>query len=92
MPTRPPTILLGCALALGACTADPAKDDTGAPDPAGADAGTDPGGGDTGVDCVVGLLEGDCAPDFTLPDADGDDRALRDFAGQRVVLIGTAEW
>ncbi len=32
------------------------------------------------------LTAGDKAPDFTLPDADGDSVSLRDFRGQRVVV------
>lgn len=32
------------------------------------------------------LADGDPAPAFTLPDADGDDVSLADFAGQRVIV------
>ena len=32
------------------------------------------------------LATGDTAPDFTLPDADGNDVSLADFAGQRVIV------
>ena len=32
------------------------------------------------------LTEGDAAPAFTLPDADGKDVSLADFAGQRVIV------
>ena len=32
------------------------------------------------------LSPGDTAPDFTLPDADGKDVALRDFRGRKVVV------
>ncbi len=32
------------------------------------------------------LTAGDKAPDFTLPDADGNSVSLRDFRGQRVVV------
>ena len=32
------------------------------------------------------LANGDAAPAFTLPDADGKDVSLADFAGQRVIL------
>jgi peroxiredoxin Q/BCP len=32
------------------------------------------------------LTDGDSAPGFTLPDADGNDVSLADFAGQRVIV------
>jgi peroxiredoxin Q/BCP len=32
------------------------------------------------------LAPGDTAPDFTLPDADGQDVSLKDFRGRRVVV------
>ena len=32
------------------------------------------------------LADGDAAPAFTLPDADGKDVSLADFAGQRVIV------
>jgi peroxiredoxin Q/BCP len=32
------------------------------------------------------LSPGDAAPDFTLPDADGNDVSLRDYRGQKVVV------
>jgi peroxiredoxin Q/BCP len=32
------------------------------------------------------LVDGDAAPAFTLPDADGKDVSLADFAGQRVIV------
>lgn len=89
--------LFTSALALPACSEDETKDDEDDSTETDTDVDTDDDGGsdtdtDDGVDCEVGLLEGDCAPDFTLPDADGTDRTLSDFAGQTVVLIGTAEW
>lgn len=89
--------LFTSALAISACAEDESKGDGDDSTETATDTDADDGGGDTDdtddtVDCEVGLLEGDCAPDFTLPDADGTDRALSDFAGQRVVVIGTAEW
>ena len=33
------------------------------------------------------LSAGDTAPDFTLPDADGKEVSLSDFAGQRVIVV-----
>lgn len=97
MRTRLLAILLSSSLALTACaTEDKETEDDETTD---TEVDTDDdGGGDTdadtdvGPDCEIGLLEGDCAPDFTLPDADGVDRALSDFGGQRVIIIGTAEW
>ncbi len=32
------------------------------------------------------LTEGSKAPDFTLPDQDGNDVSLNDFSGKKVVL------
>lgn len=32
------------------------------------------------------------APDFTLPDLDGNDVSLRDFAGRKRLLIAFASW
>ncbi|MEJ7585402.1 MAG: hypothetical protein WKF43_15270 [Acidimicrobiales bacterium] len=32
------------------------------------------------------------APDFTLPDLDGADVALRDFAGRKRLLVAFASW
>lgn len=32
------------------------------------------------------------APDFTLPDLDGDDVSLRDFAGRKRLLVAFASW
>lgn len=34
----------------------------------------------------IRLAPGDAAPDFTLPDAEGNDVALRSFRGKRVIL------
>jgi hypothetical protein len=90
-------VLFTSTLAISACAEDETKDDDDSTE-TDTDVDTDDDDGsetdteDDAVDCEIGLLEGDCAPDFTLPDADGTDRALSDFAGQRVVVIGTAEW
>jgi ABC-type oligopeptide transport system substrate-binding subunit len=97
MRTRLLAVLISASLALTACaTEDKETADTEPEDDGTTDVDTDAGSGDTdtdeGPDCIEGLLEGDCAPDFTLPDADGVDRSLSDFEGQRVVIIGTAEW
>jgi thioredoxin-dependent peroxiredoxin len=35
---------------------------------------------------TIRLADGDAAPAFTLPDADGNEVSLADFAGQRVIL------
>lgn len=42
--------------------------------------------------CRVGVAEGQCAPEFELPDADGQLVRLSDHAGRRVMLIGSAFW
>ena len=49
---------------------------------------------DPGItDCdQTGTALGDCAEDFTLKSADGADVTLSAYAGQRVILIGAAEW
>ena len=38
------------------------------------------------LDLVTRLSPGDPAPDFTLPDADGNDVALRDYRGRKVIV------
>ncbi len=43
-------------------------------------------------DCTVGIDEGDCAPDFTLPSADGASVTLSDRLGERVVVVGSSLW
>jgi peroxiredoxin Q/BCP len=50
--------------------------------------------GDTGGEANGGLsLEvGQPAPDFTLPDADGNLVSLSDYRGSRVLVMGNAEW
>lgn len=42
--------------------------------------------------CTVGVREGDCAPDFELPTADGGTDSLSAHAGRRVILVGSAFW
>lgn len=42
--------------------------------------------------CEVGVNEGQCAPDFELPTADGVPDRLSDHAGRRVMVIGSALW
>lgn len=42
--------------------------------------------------CEVGVAEGDCAPDFELPDADGGVARLSDHLGKRVLVLGSAFW
>jgi|GEM_PF-2950827 len=98
---RTPFLFTILALAAG-CTPDDTK--SSSTDGSGTTATTedtevgttdtdDSGGGDDGgVDCAIGLEEGDCAPDFTLPDSEGVDRSLGDYTGQRVLILGTAEW
>jgi len=44
------------------------------------------------VDCVEGIELGDCAPDFTLPDADGVDVSLSDYAGELILINCSAVW
>ena len=50
--------------------------------------------GDTGSEftCVEGLLEGECAPDFMLPEASGAEVALSDHAGDVVLVASEAMW
>ena len=38
------------------------------------------------------LAVGQMAPDFTLPDADGNLVSLSDYRGSRVLVMGNAEW
>ena len=41
----------------------------------------------------VGLTVGQCPPDFTLPDANGEDYTLNDNLGsQRILVVGSAHW
>ena len=46
----------------------------------------------TDVDCEVGIAVGDCAPDFTLPDADGANVSLSDFPDKLILINCSAEW
>ena len=48
--------------------------------------------GDESQACAEGFYEGDCAPDFTLPEASGDPLALSDHAGDVVVVASEAMW
>ncbi len=99
------TPLLAWLLTLAACSLDEAKTTSDGNDSTTADSDTSSqgdtsanngdggdGGEDGTVDCDIGLEEGDCPPDFTLPDADGADQTLSDFRGDRVLILGTAEW
>ena len=42
--------------------------------------------------CNEGLVEGECAPDFTLPEASGAEVALSDHAGSIVLVASEALW
>ena len=41
---------------------------------------------------TLGLQEGECAPDFTLTSSTGEERSLAEFAGQPVLVMGSASW
>lgn len=41
---------------------------------------------------TLGLQEGECAPDFTLVSTAGEERSLAEFAGQPVLVMGSASW
>lgn len=43
-------------------------------------------------DCATGYLEGDCLPDFSERDADGEEVALCDFSGDVVLVASEAMW
>lgn len=48
---------------------------------------------DTGpVPCEMGLSPGDCAPDFTLVNADGESVTLSELQGRRLVVLGSSLW
>jgi len=38
------------------------------------------------------VRRGDVAPEFSLPDLEGRDVALRDFAGRKRLLLAWASW
>ena len=42
--------------------------------------------------CNEGLVEGECAPDFTLPEASGAEISLSDHAGSIVLVASEALW
>lgn len=68
-----------------ACATSPST-----PDDPGAEAPSNPVF-DTGC-TTVGIEAGDCAPDFTLLDADGTSVRLADRLGERVVVVGSSLW
>ena len=74
---------LACTGGTPSETGSSGSDDTG-----------DGGGGDSGtVDCeTTGLNPGDCAPNFTLKNADGVDIELSELRGQRLVVAGSSMW
>lgn len=61
-------------------------------DGAGGDGGGGDGGGEDWCSGPYGLQVGDCAPDFTLTSAEGERVSLHDYAGQRILVIGSATW
>ena len=73
---------IGLLLLAGACNQP--GDDVVNNDPV--DDGTD------APDCEAGNQVGQCPDDFVLPNADGDDVHLADFASNRVILVGAAEF
>lgn len=42
--------------------------------------------------CRSGLDAGDCAPDFTLSDADGVEVSLSGHRGRPVLVVGSSMW
>ena len=40
----------------------------------------------------TGALKGRRAPDFVLPDLDGEDHSLKQFAGRKRMLVAFASW
>ncbi len=53
-------------------------------------AGCAPGGNAGG--CTVGVEEGDCAPDFSLPDRNGEPVTLSSFRGKVALVDISAVW
>ena len=47
---------------------------------------------DDGLCDVVGLAEGNCAPDFELLNQDGTPIRLHDKVGERLVVVGASMW
>lgn len=44
-------------------------------------------------DCpTVGIDVGDCAPQFTLPNTEGELVSLSDVIGDRVLVVGSSLW
>lgn len=47
---------------------------------------------DADAPCEQGIQIGDCAPDFTLPDRDGEDVSLSDHEGELILINCSAMW
>lgn len=72
-------------VALAACVTSP---ETEGPPSAAPDSPAPPIDGP----CVEGLEVGQCAPDFTLLNADGTPVSLADRVGDRLVVVGSSLW
>ena len=90
--SKPSSIPLLFLLAAcgGAASKDGTSTATGGSDTATEHVDSTADSGDT--DSAFTLAVGQPAPDFTLPDADGNLVSLSDFRGSRVIVMGTAEW